>query len=80
MFHFPALPIMDIKGDVIGSDGKRLACVMLNGDVLKPIINFTYDLNPVYSVMLTDNDIMLIVSQKGMILTYETSKFSIKRL
>lgn len=44
----PTLPIMDIYGDVIGTDGHNLVMFDRNGKIVKPQINLGENLYPTY--------------------------------
>lgn len=73
VLRFPTLPIMDIYGDIIGSDGNNLVKYETNGQLDKPIIHLGSYIHPIYSLMVTDNNMVLIVSQNGGIYSYQTN-------
>ncbi|XP_070212833.1 uncharacterized protein [Littorina saxatilis] len=69
----PSLPILDIYGDAIGTDGKHIVKVDANGAVEKPIIKIYADLGPMYSISLANDNLFLMSSfAKGLLVTYGT--------
>ena len=48
MLKQPVLPIMDVYGDVVGSDGYKLAKYDVDGTVDDPVISLGDDLFPIY--------------------------------
>ncbi|XP_046559461.1 uncharacterized protein LOC124268518 isoform X2 [Haliotis rubra] len=66
----PSLPIMDISGDIIGSDGRYLTKVDGNGNVEKPVIPLDPLMTPVYSIVFGEGNILFIVSQTGELVAY----------
>ncbi|XP_052103433.1 uncharacterized protein LOC127736908 [Mytilus californianus] len=52
----PTLPVMDIQGGIIGTDGHNLVKYEANGTQDKPSIPIAPFLYPVFSVQLTEND------------------------
>ncbi|XP_062567571.1 uncharacterized protein LOC134229798 [Saccostrea cucullata] len=70
----PTLPIMDIYGDVIGTDGHNLVMFDADGKIEKPLINLGESLFPTYSLTLSeDNGIIAIVSRQGLLVTKESN-------
>nr|KAG5706171.1 hypothetical protein BaRGS_025793 [Batillaria attramentaria] len=68
----PSLPILDIYGDVIGTDGRHLIKINDDGTVQKPIIKI-YDKDPMYSIQVANDNLLLMVSQEGLLITYATN-------
>ncbi|XP_067656856.1 uncharacterized protein [Haliotis asinina] len=66
----PSLPVMDISGDIIGSDGRYLTKVDGNGTVEKPVIPLDPSMTPVYSIVFGEGNILFIVSQTGELVAY----------
>ncbi|KAL5022805.1 hypothetical protein ScPMuIL_001960 [Solemya velum] len=71
ILHYPPLPLMNIVGDVIGSDGSRLVKYDVDGQLYRPVIEFAP--RNIYSMTLTDDGLLLMVSREGVLLTYETN-------
>jgi hypothetical protein len=46
VLHHPTLPIMDIYGDIVGTDGSKLVKYDVDGTLEKPVIND--NVSPVY--------------------------------
>ncbi|XP_061189656.1 uncharacterized protein LOC133197570 [Saccostrea echinata] len=70
----PTLPIMDIYGDVIGTDGHNLVMFDSDGKIEKPLINLGESLFPTYSLTLSEeNGIIAIVSRQGLLITKESN-------
>ncbi|XP_076461587.1 uncharacterized protein LOC143294057 [Babylonia areolata] len=68
----PSMPILDVEGGVIGTDGRHLVKIDADGKV-EPVINFYGDLNPMFSIQLTNNDLMLLTTYtSGLLITYGT--------
>ncbi|XP_050397566.1 uncharacterized protein LOC126815720 isoform X1 [Patella vulgata] len=65
----PSLPIMDVNGDIIGSDGRSL--VMIDGDgTTQPVIKLNVPVDSIYSLNLLDIGAFLIVSKNGEVIAY----------
>ena len=43
----PSLPIMDVFGDIVGTDGRKLVMYEADGTLVKPVIQ-EKDLSPVF--------------------------------
>ncbi|XP_061171902.1 uncharacterized protein LOC133181404 [Saccostrea echinata] len=72
VLYRPTLPIMDIYGDIVGTDGNKLVKYEVDGTLEKPVIN-EENLSPVYSITFSDNNIFAIVSKLGMLVTVESN-------
>ncbi|XP_062603981.1 uncharacterized protein LOC134265786 [Saccostrea cucullata] len=72
VLYRPTLPIMDIYGDIVGTDGNKLVKYEADGTLEKPVIN-EENLSPVYSITFSDNNIFAIVSKLGMLVTVESN-------
>lgn len=57
----PSLPIMNLYGDVIGTDGRKLIKINADGS-LEPVITIHAGLAPMYSVMLANDNLFLMTS------------------
>ncbi|XP_048746644.2 uncharacterized protein LOC125659134 [Ostrea edulis] len=71
VLHHPTLPIMDIYGDIVGTDGSKLVKYEVDGTLEKPVIND--NVSPVYSITFSDNNILAIVSKRGSLVTVESN-------
>ncbi|XP_033757608.1 uncharacterized protein LOC117339989 [Pecten maximus] len=71
LLRFPVLPIMDIFGDVIGTDGHYLVMIDDSGKMLSPI-KIADVLFPMYSLLISANSLILLVSRSGAVIVYET--------
>lgn len=70
----PTLPLMDISGDVIGTDGHNLVMFEPDGKIVKPQINLQDKLYPTYSLAVSEETgIIAIVSRQGLLVTYESN-------
>lgn len=47
VLNHPSLPIMDVYGDIVGTDGRKLVMYEVDGTLVKPIVN-EKNLSPVY--------------------------------
>uniref|UniRef100_K1QTC3 Uncharacterized protein n=1 Tax=Magallana gigas TaxID=29159 RepID=K1QTC3_MAGGI len=72
VLNHPSLPIMDVYGDIVGTDGRKLVMYEVDGTLVKPIVN-EKNLSPVYSITFSDNNIFAIVSKKGLLVTVESN-------
>ncbi|XP_069140754.1 uncharacterized protein [Argopecten irradians] len=70
LLRFPVLPIMDIFGDVIGTDGHYLVMIEDSGKMLAPI-KIADVLFPMYSLLISANNLVLLVSKSGAVIVYE---------
>ncbi|XP_061170311.1 uncharacterized protein LOC133179616 [Saccostrea echinata] len=69
ILRFPVLPVMDVYGDVIGSDGHSLVLYMDDG-TLKPVIRMSDWVYPIFSLSITEDDIFMFVSKNGYVISY----------
>lgn len=47
VLHRPSLPIMDVYGDIVGTDGRKLVMYEVDGTLVKPIVD-EKNISPVY--------------------------------
>ncbi|OWF49531.1 uncharacterized protein LOC110451769 [Mizuhopecten yessoensis] len=71
LLRFPVLPIMDIFGDIIGTDGHYLVKIEDSGKTFSPI-KIADVLFPMYSLLISANSLILLVSKSGAVIVYET--------
>ncbi|XP_060072987.1 uncharacterized protein LOC132552810 [Ylistrum balloti] len=71
LLRFPVLPVMDIFGDIIGTDGHYLVMIEDSGKMLQPI-KIEDVLFPMYSLLISANNLVLLVSESGAVIVYET--------
>ncbi|XP_041369753.1 uncharacterized protein LOC121383724 [Gigantopelta aegis] len=67
------LPVMNALGDVIGCNGTFLEKIDSEGTVVKPVILLYPPLSPIYSLIATDDNAILIASENGSLVAYETN-------
>ncbi|XP_071164920.1 uncharacterized protein [Mytilus edulis] len=73
VLHDPSLPVMDIEGGIIGTDGHYMVKYEADGTQIKPSKPVDPSLFPLYSVQLSDNGMLVFASMNGVMFAMDTA-------
>lgn len=73
ILHDPSLPVMDIEGGIIGTDGHYMVKYEADGTQIKPSKPVDPSLFPLYSVQLSDNGMLVFASMNGVLFAMDTA-------